>query len=82
MDRLVHGNLGQSFFFQLPATTLIASRMGATLLLLLMATLFTVVVTIPLAILAAVRRDKGSTTWCAACRPSPWACRRSGSASC
>jgi ABC-type dipeptide/oligopeptide/nickel transport systems, permease components len=58
MDRLVHGNLGQSFFYQLPARTLIASRMGATVLLLVMATLFTVVVTIPLAIIAAIRRDK------------------------
>jgi peptide/nickel transport system permease protein len=58
ITRLFHGNLGQSFFYQLPARTLIAARMSATLLLLLMTTLFTVVVTIPLAIMAAIRRDK------------------------
>ena len=58
MGRLFHGDLGQSFFFQLPATTLIASRTGASVMLLLTATLFTVVVTIPLAILAAIKRDK------------------------
>jgi peptide/nickel transport system permease protein len=58
MQRLIHGDLGQSFFFQLPATTLIAERTGATVLLLVTATLFTVVVTIPLAILAAIKRDK------------------------
>jgi len=58
MGRLFHGDLGQSFFFQLPATTLIASRTGATVMLLVTATLFTVVVTIPLAILAAIKRDK------------------------
>jgi peptide/nickel transport system permease protein len=58
MGRLFHGDLGQSFFFQLPATTLIASRTGATVMLLVTATLLTVVVTIPLAILAAIKRDK------------------------
>jgi peptide/nickel transport system permease protein len=58
MGRLIHGDLGQSFFFQLPATTLIAERTGATVLLLVTATLFTVIVTIPLAILAAIKRDK------------------------
>jgi peptide/nickel transport system permease protein len=58
MDRLIRGDLGTSFFYGLPATTLIASRMMATLLLLLLSTLFTVVITIPLAILAAVKRDR------------------------
>ncbi len=58
MNRLVHGDLGRSFFYQLPATTLIASRTGATILLLVMATLFTIVMTIPLAVLAAMKRDK------------------------
>lgn len=58
MGRLAHGNLGESIFYQLPARTLIAARMGVTLQLLLMATLFTVVITVPLAILAAIRRDK------------------------
>jgi peptide/nickel transport system permease protein len=58
MDRLLHGNLGESFFYRLPATTLIASRIGATLLLLLFATVFTIIITIPLAALAAARRDR------------------------
>ena len=58
MGRLLHGNLGDSFFFQLPSTTLIAARTGATATLLVTATLFTVLFTIPLAALAAVKRDK------------------------
>jgi peptide/nickel transport system permease protein len=58
MGRLLHGNLGQSFFYHLPATTLIASRIGPTLLLLLFATVFTLVITIPLAALAAARRER------------------------
>ena len=58
MGRLLHGDLGDSFFFQLPSSTLIAERTGATATLLVTATLFTVVFTIPLAILAAVKRDK------------------------
>lgn len=57
MERTLHGNLGQSFFYHLPATTLIRERLACTLLLLVMATLFTVLITIPLAILAAMRRD-------------------------
>ena len=58
MGRLLHGDLGDSFFFQLPSRTLIAERTGATATLLVTATLFTVIFTIPLAILAAVKRDK------------------------
>ena len=58
MGRLLHGDLGDSFFFQLPSSTLIAERTGATATLLVTATLFTVIFTIPLAILAAVKRDK------------------------
>lgn len=57
MGRTLRGNLGQSFFYQLPARTLIAGRIGCTLLLLVMATFFTVAITIPLAIIAALRRD-------------------------
>jgi peptide/nickel transport system permease protein len=58
MTRLFRGDLGRSFFFQLPASTLIAERTGATALLLVTATLFTVIVTIPLALIAAIRRDR------------------------
>lgn len=58
MGRLARGDLGNSFFYQLPAKTLIKERTGATLLLLVTATLLTVIVTIPLALLAAIRRDR------------------------
>jgi peptide/nickel transport system permease protein len=58
MGRLSRGDLGRSFFFQASATNLIAARAGATITLLVTATLFTVIVTIPLALLAAIKRDK------------------------
>lgn len=60
MDRLVHGNLGSSFFYDAPATQLIAGRLPATLLLLLMATLFTGMLTIPVALFAAAHRGKAA----------------------
>lgn len=58
MKRLVGGDLGDSFFYHAPATTLIAERIGATLFLVVLGTLLTVVLTIPLAIAAAVNRGK------------------------
>lgn len=56
--RLAHGSLGQSFVYHAPATTLILQRLGATLFLIGLGTLFTVIVTIPLAIFAALNRDR------------------------
>jgi peptide/nickel transport system permease protein len=57
ISRLVRGDLGTSFFYQLPVTTLIMQRIGCTLLLLLYGTVFTIAITVPLALIAATKRD-------------------------
>lgn len=56
MDRLVHGNLGTSLFLHIPVTTLIAQRIGPTLLLLTGGTVFTILITVPLAAAAATHK--------------------------
>jgi peptide/nickel transport system permease protein len=58
LDQLAHGNLGQSYIEKVPATTLIGQRVGLTAALVGMATLFSVVITLPLAVLAAARKDR------------------------
>ena len=58
MDRLLHGNLGQSLFYQSSAAGLIMGRLPVTLLLLLYATVGAILISVPLA-LAAARRPEG-----------------------
>jgi peptide/nickel transport system permease protein len=57
MDRLFHGNLGESLFYNAPVVTLIGERIPATLLLLAYATILTVVISVPMATLAASKRN-------------------------
>jgi peptide/nickel transport system permease protein len=57
LDRLLHGDLGQSLFYQASVNTLIASRLPATLLLLVYATILSLLISVPIALLAAVRRN-------------------------
>ena len=57
MDRLFHGNLGQSIFYGGSVTSLILSHLPPTLWLLTYATVLTVLISVPLALLAASRRD-------------------------
>lgn len=57
MDRLFHGNLGESLFYNSPVLTLIAGRIPATLLLLGYATTLAVLISLPLATLAASKRN-------------------------
>src|SRR5580700_8119016 len=57
MDRLVHGNLGTSLFYGVPVRGLITSRIPATLWLLCYAAVIAVVISVPLATLAASRKD-------------------------
>ena len=57
LDRLVHGNLGQSFFYKTSVTSLISERAPATLLLLAYSTILAVAISLPLAVLAASRRN-------------------------
>jgi peptide/nickel transport system permease protein len=57
IDRLVHGNLGESLYYQVPVWGLITSRLPATLWLLCYAALIAIVISVPLAVLAASRKD-------------------------
>ena len=57
MDRLVHGNLGESLYYQVPVWGLIAGRLPATLWLLCYAAFIAIVISVPLSVLAASRKD-------------------------
>ncbi|HXP21838.1 MAG TPA: ABC transporter permease [Streptosporangiaceae bacterium] len=57
MDRLVHGDLGQSLFYGVPAAGLILSRTPATLWLVAYAGVLAIVISVPLAMIAATRKD-------------------------
>src|SRR2546429_145902 len=57
VDRLLHGNLGQSICYGGSVTSLILSHLPPTLWLLTYATVLTVLISVPLAVLAASRRD-------------------------
>ncbi len=57
IDRLVHGDLGESLYYQVPVWGLIAGRLPATLWLLCYAAAIAIVISVPLAVLAASRQD-------------------------
>src|SRR5215468_2184621 len=57
LDNAVHGNFGISLRLGRPVSTLIAERLPATLELAIMATLFALVVGIPVGVYTALRRD-------------------------
>jgi peptide/nickel transport system permease protein len=57
MDRLVHGNLGTSLFYGVPVTGLITSHLPPTLWLICYAAVIAVVISVPLAMIAATRKD-------------------------
>ena len=57
LGRLLHGDLGTSLFYHVSTASLIGSRLDATLLLLLFASVFSVVITVPLASLAVAHKD-------------------------
>ena len=57
LDRLLHGNLGQSLFYGGSVSSLILSHLPPTLWLLAYSTVLTVLISVPLAVLAASRRD-------------------------
>jgi peptide/nickel transport system permease protein len=58
LSGLFHGNLGTSYIYQISTTQLIGERIGLTASLVGLASLFAVVMTVPLAALAASRQDK------------------------
>jgi peptide/nickel transport system permease protein len=57
LGRLIHGDLGTSLFYHVSVTSLISSRLDATLLLLLFAAVFSIVITVPLTALAVSHKD-------------------------
>src|SRR5262249_16959268 len=57
LDRLVHGDLGQSLILGGPASTLIWQRLPATLWLIIYASVIAVAISVPLAMLAATKRN-------------------------
>ena len=57
LDRLLHGDLGQSLFYQVPASTLISGRIPVTLWLIVYSAVLAIVISVPLAMLAASRKN-------------------------
>jgi len=60
LKQLAHGDTGASLFYQVPTRTLIAGRIGVTMSLVAMATIFSVLIAVPLATIAAVRKDRSA----------------------
>lgn len=58
LKSVVTGNLGNSITLKLPVTTLIAQRLPVTVMLTVMAALMSLVMAVPLAFVAALRRDE------------------------
>jgi peptide/nickel transport system permease protein len=55
LDRLLHGNLGTSIYYQAPVATLIGHALPVTLAMLGIGALFGIIAAVPLALLAATR---------------------------
>jgi peptide/nickel transport system permease protein len=58
MGRLAHGDLGSSLFYGVGAGRLVLERLPVTLWLIGYGTLLSVLIAVPLAVLAAVKRDR------------------------
>jgi peptide/nickel transport system permease protein len=58
MGRLVHGDLGQSLFYGVNAGQLVVERLPVTLWLIGLGGLFSVLIAVPLSLIAATRRDR------------------------
>src|SRR5260370_35423643 len=57
MQRVFHGDLGDSLFYRVPAASLIVSHLGPTLLLLAYTTLLSILISVPLAMIAATKKN-------------------------
>jgi peptide/nickel transport system permease protein len=60
LGRVVHGDLGTSLFYDVPAGRLVVDRLPVTLWLIAMGGLFALIISVPLAIVAATRRDRAA----------------------
>jgi peptide/nickel transport system permease protein len=58
LGRMVHGDLGSSLFYSVPAGRLVVHRLPPTLWLIGLGALLAVLIAVPLAALAATRRDR------------------------
>jgi peptide/nickel transport system permease protein len=58
LSRLAHGDTGNSFFYGVSTRSLVLQRLPVTAALVAMAAVFCVVLTLPLATIAAVRKDR------------------------
>ena len=58
LGRMVHGDLGSSLFYSVPAGRLVVQRLPPTLWLIGLGTLFAVLIAVPLAALSATKRDR------------------------
>ena len=58
LDRLVHGSLGTSLFYQSSVTSILVNRIPVTLLLLAFGATFSIILAVPLAALAAINPGK------------------------
>ena len=62
VKQVATGDLGESIALKMPVATVIAQRLPVTLLLTIMAALIAIVLSVPLAFLAALRQDKAADT--------------------
>ena len=60
LKRVLHGNLGTSLFYRVSTASLITGRLPVTLWLIAYGTLLSIVIALPLATLAATRKDKAA----------------------
>ena len=60
MDRVAHGDLGTSLFYNVPAGNLVLQRLPVTLWLIAFGTLLSIAIAVPSALHAATHRDKPS----------------------
>ena len=58
LERMLHGDLGSSLFYSVPAGRLVWQRLPPTLWLIGLGTLLAVLIAVPLAALAATKRDR------------------------
>jgi peptide/nickel transport system permease protein len=58
VDQVVHGNLGTSFYYQQPVSSLIAQRLPKDLILLGLSTVLALLIALPMGIYQAVKRNR------------------------
>ena len=78
LQGLLHGQLGISYTYREPVSTLLGQYLGNTVLLLAAATVLTIVLGVLVGVVAANRRGGGYDSTTVTASVIGWACRRSG----